>query len=237
MTTTACGPRDQPADHLGRVVPRVLRHAEGRVEIALNSAEILSHLLVSHHITGKKRFLDAYRALIHKHGCARNTTRYLELRTAINCSDEELAMLSYYPLFWYEKDPELRRIDREGLEGWRQNIRRQKNPLWIFIYQFVTGTREHTSDAVWTPARYPMDLITWTVDNSDRADITPGPAPDRLRRAQIRELLPPDERRIHRRNSNVFSPDGGGGGRGEDDGAAFLLPYRIGRYHGFVEER
>jgi len=221
----------------GEWSPEFFDTPKGRIEIALNSAEILSHLLVAHHLTGKARFLDAYRELIENHGYARNTARYLELRDNINYSDEELAMLSYYPLFLYENDEGLRRIYRQGLEGWWQNIRREKNPLWIFINQQAAGAADHTADAVWTLARYPMDLITWTVDNSDRADLTPETAGDRFQRPQIRELLPPDERRIHKWNTNVFSPEGGNGGRGEDDGAAFLLPYWMGRFHGFIRER
>jgi hypothetical protein len=35
-------------------------------------------------------------------------------------------------------------------------------------------------------------------------------------------------------NGNPFRLDGGGGGRGEDDGAFFLLPYWLGRYHGYL---
>jgi hypothetical protein len=46
-------------------------------------------------------------------------------------------------------------------------------------------------------------------------------------------LLPPDERPVMKWNSNPFDIDGGSDGRGEDDGAAFLLPYWMGRYHGF----
>ncbi len=221
----------------GEWSPEFFATPKGRIEIALNSAELLSHLRVAHHITGQARFLEEYRRLIDVHGYARNTTRYLELRNNINYSDEELALLSYYPLFVREKDPALRRIYREGLEGWWQNCRRERNPLWIFIYQQATGERAHTSDAVWSLSRYPMDLVKWSVDNSARADLTPDAARDRFERGQIRELLPPDERRVHKWNTNVFSPDGGGDGRGEDDGAAFLLPYWMGRYHGFIREK
>ena len=35
-------------------------------------------------------------------------------------------------------------------------------------------------------------------------------------------------------NGNPFRIDGGGNGGGEDDGAFFLLPYWMGRYHGFL---
>ena len=220
----------------GRWSPEYFADPRTGADVALNSAEILSHLLVAHHITGKSQYLEAYKERIDNHSYARNTTRYLELIRRINYSDEELAMLSFYPLFLYEKDPGLSRIYRRALDGWWQNIRREKNPLWIFIYQFATGERESTPDALWTLARYPMDLITWTVNNAARADITWESQPDRFGRAQIRELLPPDERRVHRWNTNVFSPDGGNGGRAEDDGAAFLLPYWMGRYQGFIRE-
>ena len=37
-------------------------------------------------------------------------------------------------------------------------------------------------------------------------------------------------------NSNPYRPDAGGGGREEDDGTAYLLPYWMGRYHGFLKE-
>ena len=36
-------------------------------------------------------------------------------------------------------------------------------------------------------------------------------------------------------NANRFRVDGGNGGRNEDDGAAFLLPYWMGRYYRCVE--
>ena len=44
----------------------------------------------------------------------------------------------------------------------------------------------------------------------------------------------PDERPVMKWNGNPFVIDGGAGGKGEDDGAAFLLPYWMGRYHKFL---
>ena len=46
--------------------------------------------------------------------------------------------------------------------------------------------------------------------------------------------MPPDERPVMRWNANPFVVDGGNGGRSESDGAAFLLPYWLGRYHQFL---
>ena len=45
---------------------------------------------------------------------------------------------------------------------------------------------------------------------------------------------PPDERAVHKWNTNPFVLEGGREGRGEEDGAAYLLPYWLGRYHGFI---
>ena len=46
----------------------------------------------------------------------------------LNYSDEELAMLPYYCVFQYEKDPELLKAYRRGVDEWWQNIRREANP-------------------------------------------------------------------------------------------------------------
>jgi hypothetical protein len=81
-----------------------------------------------------------------------------------------------------------------------------------------------------------MDLIDWTVINSKRRDIEWEPAPDRFGHRQAKTLLPPDELPARKWNSNPFDIDGGNGGRGEDDGAAFLLPYWLGRYQGLLVE-
>jgi hypothetical protein len=59
-------------------------------------------------------------------------------------------------------------------------------------------------------------------------------ATDRFRHRQSKTLLPPDERPVMKWNSNPFDVDGGSDGRGEDDGAAYLLPYWMGRYLGFL---
>jgi len=55
-------------------------------------------------------------------------------------------------------------------------------------------------------------------------------AVDRQGLPEARTLLPPDERPVMKWNANPFVVDGGSGGHAEDDGAAFLLPYWMGRY-------
>jgi hypothetical protein len=102
---------------------------------------------------------------------------------------------------------------------------------------YLTGRPDAELDlagAVWTLYRTPMDTIEWTVRNSHRADVVWAPAPDRNGDRETVTLLAPDERPIMKWNGNPFVVDGGNDGRSEDDGAAFLLPYWMGRYHKFI---
>jgi hypothetical protein len=82
-----------------------------------------------------------------------------------------------------------------------------------------------------------MDLIKWTVKNSHRHDVALDISPERHNRPQTTRLLPPDERRVMKWNSNPFQLDDQSEGRGEDDGAFFLLPYWLGRFLGFLSGR
>ena len=54
-------------------------------------------------------------------------------------------------------------------------------------------------------------------------------------RPQSLVVLPYDEIPMWKWNGNPYSLDGGNGGRSEDDGAYFLLPYWMGRYHRLFE--
>ncbi|HKQ07281.1 MAG TPA: hypothetical protein VJ464_19305 [Blastocatellia bacterium] len=208
---------------------------DGREERALRSLELLSHLKAAYHMTGDARYDREYRKLISERGYHQNTTTYLRLRQELNYSDEELAMLSYYPLFRYETDESLLAVYREGLEQWWVNIRREANPLWTFIYAVCNPAREVPVEAATrTLYRIPMDLIKWSVKNSQRRDVPTDASPERHDKAQTSRLLPPDERRVMKWNSNPFQLDDSAGGRGEDDGAFFLLPYWLGRYHKFL---
>lgn len=204
-------------------------------ERALNSMQLLSFLKTTAHLTGDPRYEAEYRKAAYEFQYADWLTRLDEFRIEMNYSDEELAMLPYYCLFRYEKDPALLKAYRAGVDAWWKNIQREANPLWTFIY--LTSRQDAQVDlaaAVWTLYRMPMDTIDWTVRNSHRADIVWATSPDRHGRREALTLLPPDERRVMKWNGNPFVVDGGGGGRSEDDGAAFLLPYWMGRHHGFL---
>jgi hypothetical protein len=200
-------------------------------ERALNSLQLLSFLKTTAHITGGARYASEYRKAAWEWKYADWITRMNEFRTELNYSDEELAMLPFYCVFEYEKDPAQLQAYRKAVDAWWENIQREANPLWTFIY--LKGRPDAAVDlsaAVWTLYRTPMDTIKWSVRNSQRPDIVWASVPDRFGHREVVNLLPPDERPVMRWNSNPFVIDGGEDGRGEDDGAAFLLPYWMGRY-------
>jgi hypothetical protein len=203
---------------------------------ALNSMELLSFLKTAAHITGNARYAQEYRKVAMDLGYARLATRYKELRSEINYSDEELAMLSFYNLFRYETDKNLLgRYYRPALDGWWENIAREQNPLWDFVYATAQPNASvDMASAARTLYCMPVDTIEWTVVNSNRKEVIMDSVADRFQRRQAVNLLPPDERPVMKWNSNPFDIDGGSDGRGEDDGAAFLLPYWMGRYHSFL---
>ncbi len=221
----------------GNWSPAYFASTTGACAGPLNGLELLSYLKSAAHITGEARFESEYRKAAVDLGYAKLGTRYLDLCHEINYSDEELAMLTFYQLFRYETDATLIALYREALGQWWRNMQREENPLWTFIYLFANpGARADLEGAVGTLERIPMDLIDWTVLNSHRSDIRLDGGPDRFGRPQTTLPLAPDERPVMKWNGDPFVVDGGNDGATEDDGAFFLLPYWLGRYHGLIEE-
>ena len=205
-------------------------------ERALNSLQLLSFLKTAAHLTGDPRYEAEYRKAVSEFKYADWMTRVDEFREELNYSDEELALLPFYCAFRYEKDPALLKAYRQALDAWWKNIKREACPLWTFIY--LTGQPQaqvDLSDAVWTLYRTPLDMIKWTVRNSQRQDLGWAAGTERAGQREVLQLLAPDERPIMRWNSNPFVVDGGSNGQEEDDGAAFLLPYWMGRYYKFLQ--
>lgn len=217
----------------GRWSPEYFASPRGRGDSPLNALEILSFLKAAHHITGEPRYEAEYRRLAGPAGYAAITARLDALREEINYSDEELAMLPFYLLFRYEKDPALLAIYRGALGQWWRNISREANPLWTAIHA-ATGAPVDFTDSLRTLYRIPLDLREWTVENAHRTDLEWESEADRHGRRQARVLIAPDERPVMKWNGNPFRTDGGNGGRGEDDGAFFLLPYWMARQGGLI---
>jgi hypothetical protein len=205
----------------------------------LNSLEMLSYLKTAHHITGDEKYQKEYLDLALKHDYAKFTVKQkIDIPTARNHSDDELAFLAYYPLMKYEKDPKLTRYYKKSMQRSWEIERPEKCPLWNFIYAAVTPEAEDIDleESVWMLQRISLDLARWDHLNSHRADVKIRPYPDRFDLPQSKEILPPDERSTMKWNGNPFVLDSGQGGKNEEAGTYWLLPYWMGRYYGFIVE-
>jgi hypothetical protein len=223
----------------GQWSERYFKTEEGQYEAPLRSLQLLSFLKTTHHITGQKKYEEAYQDRIRR-GYAEKMRQYRRWPGGgeINFSDDELAYLSYQPLLKYEKNSKLRQSYLDGLRFTWSQIRADMNPLWNYI-SAASGagrlTSEVRDESRRTLERIPLDQIEWTVRNSHRQDVEFVKEKDRFGRSQLVKVLAPDERPVEKWNSNPYRPDGGSDGRGEDDGAYFLLPYWMGRFHGWIK--
>jgi hypothetical protein len=210
-------------------------------EVGLRALHMLSHLRVALYLTAdpalRKKYQAAYDDLTGRHRyhlLMRN--QKVMVPGHINHSDDELAFLSFYPLVRYETDPALLAVYKETLERSWQIERPERNPLWNAIYAAGTGATEFDrEESLRTLREIPMDQIQWSVANSHRLDVPVDPLADRFKRRQALVVLPYDELPMSKWNGNPYNLDGGNGGRSEDDGAYFLLPYWMGRFHGLFE--
>lgn len=205
-------------------------------ETGLRALHILSHLRVAHYITGESRYQQAYHDLINNHKYHLLTrNQKIMVPGHINHSDDELAFLSYYPLMLYENDPKLRETYLASLERSWEIERPERSPLWNYIYAVGSGKNEFDgAQSLRTLREIPMDQVEWRVTNSHRLDVTIDPMSDRFGRLQSLIVLPYDELPMSKWNGNPYRLDGGNDGRSEDDGAYFLLPYWMGRYHKLI---
>ncbi len=211
-------------------------------ELGLRALHLLAHLRSAMHVTQSEalraKYQRHYDELISKHRyhlLMRN--QKINIPGKVNHSDDELAFLSYYPLLQYETDAALRKVYQESLERAWLIERPERNPLWNYIYAVGTGAKTFDHDAsLHTLQDIPLDQIEWTVKNSERHDVIGDVYADRHGHAQALTVLPYRELPMHKWNGNPYQLDGGNGGRSEDDGAYFLLPYWLGRYHKLISE-
>jgi hypothetical protein len=208
----------------------------------LNSAEMVALLQFAYAITGRAEYKAKAFELMEKHGYLENilsplkniayTKGYvhegIELGNDWNHSDDLLAFDTYWVLHRYAFDSKLKRKYAAAIREHVEFEKREKNPLFNFVYA-STGAKDVDVDgALWILRRFPLDMVDWTMLNSHRLDVTK--LGEDFRQESLVELLPPGERRITRWNGHPFVLDGGSGGRIELAGDEFLLPYWMGRY-------
>lgn len=233
-------------------------------ERGLKSLSMLSYLAVAEHITGDPVYGEHSRKLIDDHAYNTNAMIY-KIHRGIgsgNQSDDEMAFMSFYNLVKYTKDEGLReQMLLSFFNAWVIE-QPEMNPFFNFAYAAYGLDAKHSSqwgtfsiapwdgwleDSMATLKGFPLDRLNWGCRNSHRLDVV------RLPRQQSGEIvgpphanvgyrvsgkvLPVDNRHFNHWNTNPWRLDYGGDGRQLASGTVFLLPYYMGLYHGFIEER
>ena len=208
----------------------------------LNATLILAFLQTAYHFTGEEIYKEKAYELMDNHGYVENVTRpatvigHVEgelLSDSWNHSDDEMYFLTIPALVKYAFTEELKEAYFKTAQSHWEVERSEKNPLWNYLYALIGGSDYDLEESAWWLREFPMDLVSWSVDNSHRQDLT-GVEPN-FRRQEYTEVLPRDERPMHLHN-NAYRNNGGSNGRREYPPYIYLLPYWAGRYVEAISE-
>lgn len=213
------------------------RYPEHYLESGLNSLQMLSFLKVAHHISGDPKYKEHYDRLICEHGYLNN----VQLEKKVfpdenNHSDDQLSYVAWYPILQLEHDPNVRLVLHKAVRRHYRTLAEDRSSFFNLVSATIDPDYVDIEGAIQNLREIPTDRRGWRMINSHRTDVQFDPRIDRFGDKQLLRVLPADERDFDKWNGNPYIPDGGGDGRSEDDGAAYLLPYWMGRYHGFFVE-
>ncbi len=205
-----------------------------QAERPVNATEMLSILNVTYHLTGDAKYKDHARELIETHEYARYARapkpRVPSERTHI---DTELLTFAFPGLIQPEDDPKLKEAYLEGLEQWHATCAHEHSPFFTFMYGALSGKPFDVDACVEYLRDHPLDLIHWSIDNTRREDVNLVRSPE-IDPLQLDRLVPPSERDIMRWDKNPWAAVQGDSGNTESSGVAWLFPYWMGRYYGFI---
>lgn len=201
------------------------------------SAQMLGIVTTAYALTGEQRFLDAQRELIEVHHYGENAIDIEGYPIMWGNGDgNELGTQGYWALLRYETDPELLALWRTGWTAFFHRLDVQQGAMWDLSNHVLGGDMGPQIErfARWLRLA-PVDMIRWNVVNSNRHDLVK--APNWFKDGMLRSdgtIIPYDERRNDRWNTDQFRVDGGMDGMIEMDGADVLMPYWAARYYGVV---
>lgn len=152
-----------------------------------------------------------------------------------NHSDDQLGFVAWYPILQLEQDPALRAALHSAVRRHYLVVEPERSSFYNFTYATIDPDHADIEAGIQNLREIPTDRRSWRMENSHRADVVFDLRLDRFADRQLLHVLPADERNVQKWNQNPYIPDSGGDGTHEDDGAAWLLPYWMARYHGFVQ--
>lgn len=202
----------------------------------LNSTLILSFLQTAYHFTGDEIYKKKAFELIDKYGYDDNANRpasvigHVEgeaLSDRWNHSDDQMYFLTIPAFVNYSFNEEQRKKHFTAAKSHWEMERSEKNPVWNFLYAITGGTDYDLDASVWWLQEFPLDLISWTIDNTQRKDLEK--LEPNFRNQTYKEVLPPSEQPVHFHNG-AYRNNSNGTGMGEEAPYIWLLPYWMGRY-------
>lgn len=220
----------------------------------LNSVQMLGLLLDSQGLVPAgsadwQLFQTALDYLVQQEGYADNMVNAkIAAPSDDNYSDDELAYFAYYallnaaPAVQANNSATFTLATNSMLRTWRL-IRFTRPSLWHAMTLGTAGAAltapdyAALSDIAFNLRTWPVEQLDWPVVNSDRADLSwlvdPEVNRDFQHSTDSVPVVPANERCTARWNSDERTMDGGSG-YNQQDGGAFLLPYWMSRYYGFL---
>jgi hypothetical protein len=212
----------------------------------LNALIALGVVKSAYHTTKDEKYQQQYLDLVHLQGYHKRAVKardpWWEVFTGVNHSDNNLAFLAYYTLLRYENDPVLMDYYLKSLNRAWHVVRNEGNPLFTFIYYALAlpqkRDQQTLAQAVETLRLFPVERRNYRVVNGTKDDTCVSFWKDRFGRAQACDPVPMDRRPadVFEWKENPYRLDGGGEGNLEFSGVDYLLPYWMGRYHGFISK-
>lgn len=205
-----------------------------REERPNNSLEILTYLRMAAEVTGNPRYTRAFEELATKHGYVKNANwRDYGIPSEYTHIVDDMNMVTFTGTMEVEKDPKLRRHFQQGMRDWHKVIARDQVPMYDFVFNAFSGKTVPLEGAAEQLRDYPLDLIEWTVDNSQREDVGRDKRPGKDE-GMLNRILPRSEMGICPPDQEPYLAVIGNGGQTEDKNDAFPLAYWFGRYYGLI---
>lgn len=219
----------------------------------LNSLHLTAGLQLAYHLTGKEIYKEEAFYMFEEHGYLDNIQIPMEKIGPTpgiiyegthpypfefdmgdggwNHSDDEMYFLTYWALYHYAFNDDLKRIYADVItDHWEIELP-ERNSVWSLIAYGTSGDIDLES-VKWHLREFQLDMVRWDMENSHRNDLEY--LEPNFRGQTTKELISPLERPTIRYNANPFRIDGGRGGLRELAGDEFLLPYWMGRYLGVI---
>jgi hypothetical protein len=224
--------------------------AQSQYDRRLNSMLTIAGLQLAYKLTGKEIYKTEAFRMMEEHGYLENMkTPMKNIQYTIgfrhqgitmgedwNHSDDEMAFLTYWVLYHYAFNDELKKEYAAMITDHWAIERPEKNGLWNLLAYGTSGDID-LEETIWYLREFPADTKRYTTQNSHRKDLTfLSNDPETNFRAQtITEIIPKGERPMNRHNANEFALDANRGGNNELAGDEYLLPYWLARYLKVIE--